>query len=1216
MNSYSKIVIYVSCAFLIQNMAFADGRPEKTDPSLAKSQMHSTGIFDGNRVSAELENNGLFVTHRVTGQAGMSWPMEDPKTSMYASGLWLTGMVDGEVRTATSEYGTEWSPGAWGSNDTLPSYRLYKVNQTDLQDPAANPDFAAWPIAQGAPWVDVDGDGIYTPLPEGLDHPDFIGDQVIFYIMNDGIDDNHVIFNTDPLDLEVRVTIWGYADQTTLEDMMFVKTQIYHKGSEHIQDLIMGIWSDPDVYQAGNDRVGCDPSSGLGYVYDDALADPHNLGHSAVGVRFLQLAAPSMEDDANAYAFDAYTPGYSHLQMGAFVRFDCGGPIFTDPNDAQEAYNWMSGIDGSGGPIIDPTTGLATRFVCPGDPLMNIDENDFIWIHADDGYPCDARMLQGSEPFDLAPGDSAEMIAVFINALGPTPLSAITPLRVAGEMANTLYQHYFSQTIEMLPPVVTATPSRSTILLEWDDTADSYESGGIEPYMFEGYNIFQHAGSDPHSSKIKIATYDRVNGVRDVFDQVLQDVSSAYVYSKTQDGRDVGVQHFLNIDSDSLNNGAALIDDRVYYFSVSAYTHNARLYPKSQEASSPIIAVRPQKNVSSANSFATFGDTLEMLHQGSADGGAIARVINPSELKNDQYEIYFDQQHYYRNIADVWTETNYADSVGRIAKRSDVSASSMSGACMVYGVEPGTYDLVFTVDFQSSGCWADGLVIDLPDEANINGWTQISGSYNSYGSAQGQNDTNPDGTLSAGNVLTWGDQALSGFGAIEGDDSVTVNINEIVFPIIIDYTIWDDGYDAVDLDATGSITIHEVGYEFMSIKHWNLKNSQGALLLEDQTILGDWEYQYIDEDGQLLWPAPNPYRRSGHEVGTASLPVIDGFQVSISGTYDPPISYADVQLNGSSLSGGGAGTQWADDTFRITDFMYFGYPDGGAMVSLPAYAAGASGTSSLDMLQQDYELRWNGVLADTTIGSNTIQFTRSGGQMVTCFGASSYDIADHPMNPNPGSTDPFALRVPFEIWNVDEDQQVNMLYWDRLGNPTVDGGMTWYTENRQYGWCVNTPYSDTALDPLSQEVADNATWNWVFYQSNFNMGDALSFTYTNPLILGIDSYVFSTTAPVSKALDLDMIKVWPNPYFTRNPEEQSYFDSRIHFINLPDEATITIVNLAGQVIRVLEHSGSQETIWDVRTAHNHQFGSGVYIAIIDTQHGKQVLKLAVVARNI
>ncbi|NQV30930.1 MAG: T9SS type A sorting domain-containing protein, partial [Candidatus Marinimicrobia bacterium] len=113
-----------------------------------------------------------------------------------------------------------------------------------------------------------------------------------------------------------------------------------------------------------------------------------------------------------------------------------------------------------------------------------------------------------------------------------------------------------------------------------------------------------------------------------------------------------------------------------------------------------------------------------------------------------------------------------------------------------------------------------------------------------------------------------------------------------------------------------------------------------------------------------------------------------------------------------------------------------------------------------------------------------------------------------------------------------------------------------------------------------------------------------------------DLYTFSTLGyePDVLAFDKNNIKVWPNPYFGYNPEEVRLDEHRIHFINLPDEATIRIITLAGQTLKVIEHSGSQEAVWDVRNGSNVLVASGVYIAIVDTEYGQEVLKLAVVAR--
>ena len=48
----------------------------------------------------------------------------------------------------------------------------------------------------------------------------------------------------------------------------------------------------------------------------------------------------------------------------------------------------------------------------------------------------------------------------------------------------------------------------------------------------------------------------------------------------------------------------------------------------------------------------------------------------------------------------------------------------------------------------------------------------------------------------------------------------------------------------------------------------------------------------------------------------------------------------------------------------------------------------------VNILQQDYEFRWTGVVADTVINGNTLFYTPSGGSIITLFGASGYDLID------------------------------------------------------------------------------------------------------------------------------------------------------------------------------------------------------------------------------
>ena len=350
--------------------------------------------------------------------------------------------------------------------------------------------------------------------------------------------------------------------------------------------------------------------------------------------------------------------------------------------------------------------------------------------------------------------------------------------------------------------------------------------------------------------------------------------------------------------------------------------------------------------------------------------------------------------------------------------------------------------------------------------------------------------------------------------------------------------------------------------------------------------------------------------------GSNSAQVVDGVEVLVNGSYDAPMTIGSLELNGEALDqypGGG--------DYKMTDFTIFGYPDGTAATSLPLYG-GAGGTLTVDNLQQDYEIRWTGVTGDTTINGNNVIATKSGGSVATLFGASGYSIANHPFNPSPGSTDPFVIPIPFEVWNVDTEEQVNVVIWDRNTGgrqPTDPNFQVWNTVDRMYVWVVNTAYTTSAIDPASQLVADNATWNWSIFNSTFTTGDVIKVNYDNPFQTGVDTYRYNTTAATySNDLakqQLDKINVFPNPYYGVNPQEINKYEKFVTLNHLPDNATIRIFNLAGQLLRTIEKTTpGQYQRWDLLTDSGLPVASGLYIIYIDMPDlgATKILKAAII----
>jgi hypothetical protein len=304
---------------------------------------------------------------------------------------------------------------------------------------------------------------------------------------------------------------------------------------------------------------------------------------------------------------------------------------------------------------------------------------------------------------------------------------------------------------------------------------------------------------------------------------------------------------------------------------------------------------------------------------------------------------------------------------------------------------------------------------------------------------------------------------------------------------------------------------------------------------------------------------------------------------------------SNVLLNGQQLGYSNPGTYWFNDYFTVGDLTRHGYQNGTAAFTLPEYG-GAGGTTDINVLQQDLEFRWTGVLTDTIINGKYLTITQSGGSIVTLFGASDYSLADHPLNPNPGLDQPIKVRIPFEVWNVELNQQVNLIFWDRTNDPSENGGAVWDQSDREYIWVVNTPYSTNLIDVTSQLVADNATWNVIYFQSEFTEGDVIKAIYIEPLS-SLDKFTFTTPEGVD-SVDLQipasylLLQNFPNPF---NPLTTIRF-------SLPESGLvkINVYNILGervaQLVNAELNAGRYEAVFE-----GSRFASGVYIYTLDVQ---------------
>jgi hypothetical protein len=116
-----------------------------------------------------------------------------------------------------------------------------------------------------------------------------------------------------------------------------------------------------------------------------------------------------------------------------------------------------------------------------------------------------------------------------------------------------------------------------------------------------------------------------------------------------------------------------------------------------------------------------------------------------------------------------------------------------------------------------------------------------------------------------------------------------------------------------------------------------------------------------------------------------------------------------------------------------------------------------------------------------------------------------------------------------------------------------------------------------------------------------------------------DTYTFTApeadySAETAKA-DVEKINVFPNPYYANNELETSKYYRFVTFSHLPEKAKIRIFNLAGQLVRTIDKSSTDQfEEWDLFNESGLPVASGMYIVHVDMPDlGKtKILKLAII----
>jgi len=1211
----------------------------------------ATTKFNINNISTFFTNDGASDLS-TTGDSGFQYPIGSGKTVFYESGFLYGGYVNNEWRVSGSTYNRgqvagRILPDGTGEPDG-PNVRIYRVRR-DFKDPQADyskeiqdenktqadiktqyqKDWDEWPAQYGAPYDDKDNNGQYNPA---IDIPGVPGaDQTLWFVCNDtDPTQSQKLYGSVGLGLEMQATIWGYNQQNALGDALFRKYTLINKGGNNIDSCYVNMWSDPDLGgDAGDDFAGCDTLLSLGFIYNGDDQDPsYGQYIPSSGFDFMQGPIIPGQSTDKAIFKGKYRSGYTNMPMTAFYLFTQGYAAYGDPGlgdyttGALRMRNLMQGKVGTlGTKFVDPLTGKTTKYFCPGDPVTGQGWVDGILFPKQD-----RRLGLVSGPFTLAAGDTQEVVVGQLAAGGVSPvtrLGAVALLKFQDLQVQQVYNNFFNVPNPPKPPIVAIDPVTKIgkasefdqeLAISWADDPTAYnltEGHNELGYKFQGYVVYQLPRLNAQLNEgVVVETYDLIDLVGSIESLVFDAASNNSTRKFTKNGRNNGIQRYITITTDKVRGGIPLANGTEYYFVVSAYSFNPdpQAVPNVLESLSARISAIPHAANPGLTYNAEVGAKNSVVHKtGLANATVDVTIVDPSKVNGHNYEVSFAQHHYYLDQNGKWQTTNFPDHIGKVG---DVSPSSLT-ATGVYSVN-GSIDVNFVVDIQSAVfSYSDGIKLTFPPGVVINSAPSFSA---------GNGSITP---VINGNVVDLGDVTgpMTENGPFAGGETFKVNISNYSLPFSVDYIIYDDAYGNTGtmINATGTVTLSTLSNKFVTQNQWNVKDlTTGQIKLANQTIINGKDLYYTT-------PADGPGGSRGYigvDVGLTSQPIFDGLQVSLTaGSYVAPITWQSAKLTTThgtpfNTTSGGAGAG-----IRIVNYTYFG-----GVVTSKAIDNFGFGTTDMDQLQQDYEVRFTGVPDTTTLpNGKKLITTKSGGQMATVFSLSSGTAFNaRPDFPVGQANGPYLVRIPFEVWNVSDPahpRQVNLMFRDREQSATANPFRSWNYAARVYAIVVNSDYSATTIIKGGAN-ADNAlaTWVWVFYSTNYGLGDKINFVYANPIQIGKDTFTFTSPSAASYQIDVakqevDKINVFPNPYYGVNPREVNKYQRFVTFSHLPQRATLRMFNLAGQLVRIIQKdSPSQFITWDLVNDNSFPVASGLYIVHVDMPDLGQtkILKLAVI----
>lgn len=572
---------------------------------------------------------------------------------------------------------------------------INEVSQADMDAIKAqyHLDWTSWPVAYGAPYIDRNGNGVYDPPPAfgpgftvdsliagGYDEPGVAGgdpnspaDQVVWTVYNDlSSTVSTSLYGSEPLGLEVQVTLWGYKRTDALGNLYFKRAKFINKGgvdlgggtrgNVYIDSMYFAQWSDPDLGAFGDDLCGVDSVRSLGFIYNgnaiDAEFRKFNLPPPSAGYDF--LAGPLVPGgSADSAIFDLKRRyGVKNLPLTSFAYFSAGSGISDPPFTREGGLRWWRMLQGY---VPDPSTQAwrlyphptgapLSKYPLSGDPVRPdnfgfVDGRGTTW-----SLPLgDRRIVLNTGPFQLAPGDTQEIYVGTVAGLGSDRLSSIAVMKFNDRFVQNTFDALFQVPRAPVAPDVKFAELDGQIVLEWGsnlqrviDTETRINNPGS--YKFEGYNVYQLPSRNaPLSEARRIATFDLLTDPSVVLDEQFDESSGQILFKPVQFGTNSGIQRYFKFDRDYIKDVDKIYNGQEYFLGVTAYSVATEedFLPAALE--SELVRIVAQPKVPFGTTYGSaYGTIIQPEHvSGISDGSIEPFVVNPTMSTGDTYEVHF-----------------------------------------------------------------------------------------------------------------------------------------------------------------------------------------------------------------------------------------------------------------------------------------------------------------------------------------------------------------------------------------------------------------------------------------------------------------------------------------------------------------------------------------------------------------------------------------------